>query len=91
MGTPPAPGAEPRHRLNKKVLDFWAQNSAVVAILAGMSYNKDLLQLFPPAWTPYITYISATATVVLKVMAYYAPPTPSPLPPAPGEPAAPKS
>jgi hypothetical protein len=48
-----------------------------------MSYDKDILQLLPPKWTPYITYASAIATVLLKVLAYFAPPTPSALPPNP--------
>jgi hypothetical protein len=66
--------------MNKRFLDLLAALAGVLTIIAGMSYDKDILQLLPPKWTPYITYASAIATVLLKVLAYFAPPTPSPTP-----------
>ena len=66
--------------MNKRLLDLLAAISGVLTIIAGMSYDKDILQLLPPKWTPYITYSSAIATVLLKILAYFAPPTPSPTP-----------
>jgi len=66
--------------VNKRLLDLLAALAGVLTIIAGMSYDKDILQLLPPKWTPYITYSSAIATVLLKVLAYFAPPTPSPTP-----------
>ena len=67
--------------MNKRLLDMMAGCTTVLTAIAGMSYNKDILQLLPAAWTPYITYIAGLATVILKVLAYFAPPTPSALPP----------
>ena len=64
--------------MNKRLLDLLAAITGVLTIIAGMSYDKDILQLLKPEWTPYITYSSAVATVLLKVLAYFAPPTPSP-------------
>ena len=69
--------------MNKRLLDLLAAISGVLTIIAGMSYDKDILQLLKPEWTPYITYSSAIATVLLKILAYFAPPTPSALPPNP--------
>jgi predicted acyltransferase len=69
--------------MNKRFLDLLAALAGVLTIIAGMSYDKDILQLLKPEWTPYITYASAIATVLLKVLAYFAPPTPSPTPPNP--------
>ena len=42
--------------MNKRILDLCAGVTTVLTAIAGMSYNKDLLQLLPSAWTPYITY-----------------------------------
>jgi hypothetical protein len=67
--------------MNKRKLDLLATLTGVLTIIAGMSYDKDILQLIAPKWTPYVTYASALATLILKVLAYYAPPTPSPTPP----------
>ena len=67
--------------MNKRKLDLLATLTGVLTIIAGMSYDKDILQLIAPKWTPYVTYASALATVLLKILAYYAPPTPSPTPP----------
>ena len=67
--------------MNKRKLDLFATVTGVLTIIAGMSYDKDILQLIAPKWTPYVTYASALATLILKVLAYYAPPTPSPTPP----------
>ena len=67
--------------MNKRLLDLLSAITGVLTIIAGMSYDKDILQLLKPEWTPYITYASAIATVLLKVLAYFAPPTPSPTPP----------
>jgi hypothetical protein len=67
--------------MNKRLLDLLSAITGVLTIIAGMSYDKDILQLLPPKWTPYITYSSAIATVLLKILAYFAPPTPSALPP----------
>jgi len=67
--------------MNKRRLDLLATLTGVLTIIAGMSYDKDILQLIAPTWTPYVTYASALATLILKVLAYYAPPTPSPTPP----------
>ena len=67
--------------MNKRLLDLLSALAGVLTIIAGMSYDKDILQLLPPKWTPYITYSSAIATVLLKILAYFAPPTPSPTPP----------
>jgi len=66
--------------MNKRILDLLAAITAICTAVAGMSYDKDILQLLPPKWTPYITYASAIATIILKVLAFYAPPTPSPTP-----------
>jgi len=66
--------------MNKRILDLLAAITAICTAVAGMSYDKDILQLLPPKWTPYITYASAIATIILKVLAFYAPPTPSPAP-----------
>lgn len=66
--------------MNKRKLDLFATVTGVLTIIAGMSYDKDILQLIAPKWTPYVTYASALATLILKVLAYYAPPTPSPTP-----------
>jgi hypothetical protein len=66
--------------MNKRLLDLLSAITGVLTIIAGMSYDKDILQLIAPKWTPYITYASAIATVLLKILAYYAPPTPSPTP-----------
>jgi hypothetical protein len=66
--------------MNKRFLDLLAAITGVLTIIAGMSYDKDILQLIAPKWTPYITYASAIATVLLKILAYFAPPTPSPTP-----------
>ena len=66
--------------MNKRILDLCAAYTGVLTIIAGMSYDKDILQLLPPKWTPYVTYASALATLILKALAYYAPPTPSPAP-----------
>jgi hypothetical protein len=67
--------------MNKRKLDLFATLTGVLTIIAGMSYDKDILQLIAPKWTPYVTYASALATLILKILAYYAPPTPSPTPP----------
>jgi hypothetical protein len=67
--------------MNKRLLDLLSAITGVLTIIAGMSYDKDILQLLPPKWTPWITYSSAIATVLLKILAYFAPPTPSPTPP----------
>ena len=72
--------------MNKRKLDLFATLTGVLTIIAGMSYDKDILQLIAPKWTPYVTYASALATVLLKILAYYAPPTPSPTPPPPAGP-----
>ncbi len=64
--------------MNKRKLDLFATVTGVLTIIAGMSYDKDILQLIAPKWTPYVTYASALATLILKALAYYAPPTPSP-------------
>jgi hypothetical protein len=72
--------------MNKRKLDLLATLTGVLTIIAGMSYDKDILQLIAPKWTPYVTYASALATVLLKILAYYAPPTPSPTPPPPAGP-----
>jgi hypothetical protein len=69
--------------VNKRLLDLLSAITGVLTIIAGMSYDKDILQLIAPKWTPYITYASAIATVLLKILAYFAPPTPSALPPNP--------
>ena len=66
--------------MNKRLLDLLAAITGVLTIIAGMSYDKDILQLLKPEWTPYITYSSAIATVLLKMLAFFAPPTPSPTP-----------
>ena len=66
--------------MNKRKLDLLATLTGVLTIIAGMSYDKDILQLIAPKWTPYVTYASALATVLLKILAYLAPPTPSPTP-----------
>ena len=66
--------------MNKRKLDLLATLTGVLTIIAGMSYDKDILQIIAPKWTPYVTYASAIATVLLKILAYYAPPTPSPTP-----------
>ena len=66
--------------MNKRKLDLLATLTGVLTIIAGMSYDKDILQLIAPKWTPYVTYASALATVLLKILAYFAPPTPSPTP-----------
>jgi hypothetical protein len=66
--------------MNKRLLDLLSAITGVLTIIAGMSYDKDILQLLPPKWTPWITYSSAIATVLLKILAYFAPPTPSPTP-----------
>ncbi len=66
--------------MNKRKLDLFATVTGVLTIIAGMSYDKDILQLIAPKWTPYVTYASALATLILKALAYYAPPTPSPTP-----------
>jgi len=67
-------------KLNKRILDLIAANTGILTAIAGMSYNKDILQLIPAAWTPYITYVSGAATIILKLLAFFAPPTPSPDP-----------
>ena len=66
--------------MNKRLLDLLAAITGVLTVIAGMSYDKDILQLLKPEWTPYITYSSAIATVLLKMLAFFAPPTPSPTP-----------
>jgi hypothetical protein len=66
--------------MNKRKLDLFATVTGVLTIIAGMSYDKDILQLIAPKWTPYVTYASALATLILKILAYFAPPTPSPTP-----------
>ena len=72
--------------MNKRLLDLLAAITGVLTIIAGMSYDKDILQLLKPEWTPYITYSSAIATVLLKMLAFFAPPTPSPTPEPPDKP-----
>ena len=69
--------------MNKRLLDMLAGCTAVLTAIAGMSYQKELIAVLPPSWTPWITYASGLATVILKVLAFYAPPTPSPVPPDP--------
>ena len=66
--------------MNKRLLDLLAALAGVLTLIAGMAYDTDILQLIAPKWTPYVTYASALATVLLKILAYYAPPTPSPTP-----------
>ena len=67
-------------KLNKRILDLIAGFSSVLTIIAAFPYQKELIQLFPPKVSPIIAYIFGSATVILKTLAYFAPPTPSPTP-----------
>ena len=70
-------------KLNKRLLDLCGNLALVLTPLAGMAYEKDVLRLLPPHLASVITYCAAGAAILLKFLAFIAPPTPSPLPEQP--------
>jgi hypothetical protein len=66
--------------MNKRILDLLSGISGVLAMLAAVPFDKDTMQLIPVEWQPYVIRAGLLAALILKVLAFYAPPTPSPLP-----------
>ena len=64
--------------MNKRLLDLLTGLSGVLTLLAATPYDKELVQVIPPAWTPWLIKVGLIATLLLRVLAYFAPPTPSP-------------
>lgn len=66
--------------MNKRLLDLWTKLSAVLTFIANTPDNKDIAPLLPVAWQPYVIKAGIIATAILAILAYFAPPTPSPTP-----------
>lgn len=67
--------------MNKRLLDLLTGLSGALTIIAATPDNKDVMPLLPVSWQPYIIKAGVLATVLLRILAYFAKPTPSPLPP----------
>lgn len=65
--------------MNKRLLDLLSGLSAVLTFIAATPDNKDIAPLLPVSWQPYVIKAGVLATLLLKVLAYLAKPTPSPL------------
>ncbi len=65
--------------MNKRILDLFAGLSGALTFIAATPFDKDLFPLLPVAIQPYVIKAGIIATVLLKVLAYFAPPTPSPI------------
>ena len=63
--------------LNKRLLDLLAGISAVLTFVAATPDNKEVFSVIPVAWQPYVIKAGIVAALVLKVLAFFAPPTPS--------------
>lgn len=66
--------------MNKRILDLLSGCTSLLTILAALPYEKDLMQILPVEWTPYVIKAGLVSTLLLRVAAFFAPPTPSPLP-----------
>ena len=67
-------------KLNKRVLDLLSGWTSQLTLLAALPYEKDVMQILPASWTPTIIKVGLVATLLLRVTAFMAPPTPSDLP-----------
>lgn len=66
-------------QLSRRTIDILTAIAGGLTVLAMVPYEKDLLGLFPPTWTPYLLVIGAVATVALRILKAFLPP---PVPPA---------
>lgn len=49
-------------------LSIAATITSCLTVLAALPYEKDMLQIFPPTWAPYIAIVGAVSTVILRVI-----------------------
>ena len=66
--------------MNKRLLDLLTGLSGILTIVAATPDNKDIVPLLPVTWQPYLIKAGLIATLLLRVLAFCAPPTPSPIP-----------
>lgn len=59
--------------MNRRALTILSDLTGVLTILAAVPYEKELVSLFPPAWTPYIVAVGAIATVGLRILKAFLP------------------
>jgi len=52
----------------KTIIDVLTAVMSVMTVLAGIPYEKQLIEVVPPKWAPHVTLIGAVATIVLRCL-----------------------
>lgn len=66
--------------MNKRILDLLTGITGVFTTLAAIPYEKETMAILPPSWTPWLIKIGLVNILLLRVLAFFAPPTPSAVP-----------
>ena len=52
----------------KKLLTDASAVTSLLAFVAAIPYEKDVMGLIPPAWAPRVLLVAAIATVILRLI-----------------------